>query len=130
MENEKEIDKALKQAIKESKKALKGDLSKEDAEVVQASINAFTSLLDHKNKDEKKFVFDAIGKIQLLQEELMFLSMLKNLFLSNAISVEQFAKQVKTTTNEEYEEYVKRFRKAYADLDAKGVFSNAARNQK
>ena len=126
MDDIKEINKTIKATIKDYKKLLKSnDIKEEEKASIENGLKAFTLLLEHNNDDEKALVFDAMGRVQLLKEELMYLNMFFNLFLNNAITVEQYAKQVSTKTEEEYKEYVERYRKAYADLESKGVFGKS-----
>lgn len=112
----KEINKNIKQIIKEYKKALKEETNEENKQAIESSLRAMESLLNHKNDKEKSSVWNAITRVQLLKEELLFVNMFNNLFLSNAISVSQFAEQV---SMENQEEYIKRFRSAYAGLQEK-----------
>lgn len=112
----KTINKNIKQIIKEYKKALKDATKEEDKEAIKSSLIAMESLLNHENEKEKIAVWNAIARVQLLKEELLFVNMFNNLFLSNAITVSQFAEQV---SMENQEEYVKRFRDAYAGLQEK-----------
>lgn len=113
----KEIDKKIKQQIKEYKKALKSapDSEKESFESV---ISSMEKLLNHEDEHEKQIVFEAMNKIQFLKSELFFVGMFNNLFLTNAITVKQFAEQVST---EDQEAYVKRVISATKDLSEKGV---------
>ena len=113
----KEIDKKIKQQIKEYKKALKNAPDSEK-ETFESVISSMEKLLNHDNEHEKQVVFDAMNRVQFLKSELFFVSMFNNLFLTNAISVKQFAEQV---SMENQEEYVKRVINATKDLSERGI---------
>ena len=109
----KEINQNIKNLIKEYKKSLKEAKTEEEKTSLESVIAAMNKLLEHKNDKEKESVWKAMTRIELLKEELLFVNMLNNLFLSNAITVEQFANQA---SMEDEEAYVKRFRSAFQGL--------------
>lgn len=124
----KEVNKSIKQLLKEFKKAHKEASTDKEKESLASVVAAMEKLVAFDGNKEKETIWKAMNRIQLLKEELFFITMLNNLFLSNAITIEQFAEQV---SMEDEEAYVKRFREAskgVADILG-GVQQNAEPKQ-